>query len=684
LSVRRFSNVDTIQNLFFYIFYKSFPVIFTAFAEYFHIRSVSTLRWIASMIRIIYYFSVLSQETMYSTLFQQGLTILLLSLWSLITIGVGRLCLSATSIIFNYRGEWIFLSAGIGLVITGYAVFLLGIIGALHPDSIVLLLISLTMISIVGWVRSIRTVLFAQAVCSSWNRPAALFLGILLLVSLLLVLTPETGKDALIYHLAVPKLYLLHHGFYIISGNVFAGYPLLGEMQYLLALFLQNDILAKAMNFALLCGTLFGITLFSRILLHEHAFPAISMLIFLSIPTVFAVSHAAYNDLFVTFFTLAALYSFLRWSRHETDDWLIVCGILSGAAAACKYTALLLTPLGCLGILWFARSRKSEFLSALRLLALYASTALIAGAPFYLKNWIVLGNPFYPFFYGIFGGMQWDEEQARLYDIFIQSLGMGKNFVDYLLLPWNLSFQAKMDSPQFDGILGPIFLLTLPFLFVIRRWEMPIKILLVYALPTLLFWAFSAQQIRYLIPLFAVLAIVTGAILTQCQGRKRIFQLLLVLVAGSLAFNGYHIVRDFIKIDPLRVSIGCESPDAFLTRTLPPYPMYRFVNMNLPPDARVFLLYMKNYTFLCERDCYSDAMFEAHTLQKILREESSADTIRNRLMAMRFTHFLYDKFYLLGESSPLSEEEKTRLLAFQERHLRLVRSEGTYRLFQLF
>ncbi len=176
-----------------------------------------------------------------------------------------------------------------------------------------------------------------------------------------------------------------------------------------------------------------------------------------------------------------------------------------------------------------------------------------------------------------------------------------------------------MDSPQFDGILGPIFLLTLPFLAGLRRWETPVRVILVYALLTFLFWASSAQQIRYLIPLFPLLALVTGAIMTRYRNRKRIFALLLCIVAASLAFNGYHIIREFMKIAPLRVAVGIESRDEFLSRTLPHYPMYRFVNRNLPPDARVFLLYMKNYTFLCDRDCYADSMFEAHTLQKILQ-----------------------------------------------------------------
>jgi len=235
----------------------------------------------------------------------------------------------------------------------------------------------------------------------------------------------------------------------------------------------------------------------------------------------------------------------------------------------------------------------------------------------------------------------------------------------------------------FDGILGPIFLLTLPFLPALRRWETPLRMMLIYALLTFFFWASSAQQIRYLIPLFPLLALVVGAILTRYRSRKKIFGLLLCIVAGSLAFNGYHIARGFIKINPLRVAVGLESRDHFLSRTLPPYTMYRFVNQALPPDARIFLIYIKNYTFLCDRDCYADAMFEAHTLQKILREEASPDRVRNRLKAEGFTHILYDERYLLGEPSPLSAEEKTLLLDFQERYLRSVRQEGPYHLYHL-
>jgi len=622
---------------------------------------------------------------MHSTLFHHVLTILLLAGWSLITTGGGRLCLRATSLRYASRGETIFLSAGVGLTVTAYTVFILGIAQSLHAFAIITTMIALALLALSGWRRRDIPLLHPASPdrWSAWDRPAAVLLAAVLSAGFLLVLTPETGKDALIYHLAVPKLYLKHQGFYFIPGNIFAGYPLLGEMHYLLALFFKNDILARAMHFAVLCWTLLGISLFTRHQMRDNAFPALGMLIFASIPSVFAVSHMAYNDLFVTFFTLAAVFTFLRWSEQRLSGWLILCAVFSGSAAACKYTALLLLPLGCLGILWFSQRNKSHSGQALRRIALYAAVVFAVGSPFYLKNLIVTGNPFYPFFHGIFGGRGWDSDQARLYDIFIQNLGMGRDLFDYLLLPWNLSFRARMDSPQFDGILGPLFLFTLPFLAGIRRWEMPVRVLIAYAVPAFLFWASSAQQIRYLIPLFALLAIVTGAILTRYRERKAVFCLLLILIGGSLTFNGYHIAREFVRTSPVRAAAGLESRDSFLTRMIPTFSMYRFANRELPSQSSVFLLYMKNYTFLCDRACYADSMFEAHTLQKILRDSLSPEGVRDRLRTAGFTHLLYDEAYLLGDLSPLSPEEKRLFLAFRERRLAPVNQSGAYRLDRL-
>jgi hypothetical protein len=627
--------------------------------------------------------AIFYEEIMCNAAIQQLLTLLILISWCLMVTGCGRLMLSCAQVRCASRQEALFVSAALGIILTGYAVFVLGCLKYLSPQGISRLLIALTLLACAGWLRSLPVRIQPDRTCSRWDLPFALLLALLLLSCFLLALIPETGKDALIYHLAVPKHYLSQGGFSFLEGNVFAGYPLLGEMHYILALFLHNDILAKLIHFSILCALLLGIFLCSCHVLSDQRFPALSMLLFLSIPSVYAVSHTAYNDLFVSLFTLAALYTFLRWLREEVPAWLIFCGIFSGAAAACKYTALLMVPLGCLGILLTAQQRRLGFQSLLRWILPYLLSAWIAGSPFYVKNLLLTGNPFYPFFHSLFGGVGWDQDQARLYDLFIQGLGMGRDFWDYLLLPFNLSFRAQLDSPLFDGILGPVFLLTLPFLACTRPWEVPIRVMLTYLFFTFLFWAFSAQQIRYLIPLIPLLALISANVLSRCRLRKNCFGLLLLIITGCLAFNLFHIVADFRNMDPCRAVVGLESRESFLNRTIPTYVMYRYANDSLPPDARIFLLYMKNYTFLCERDCYADAMFEAHTLQKFLQGEPTPETVRDRIKARGFTHLLLDAYYLLGEPSPLSAEEKERFRSLMARHLLPLKTEGRYVLFAL-
>ena len=620
-------------------------------------------------------------------LIQHAITILILLLWLLVVTGDGLFCLKALSIDIASRKEELFLSAGIGLIVVGYGVFLLGVTHCLYPFSLAALFFSLAAISVSGWLRPPRYTPTAAAFKSNGLSGAGILLlalsGVILVMGFLLSLTPEIGKDALIYHLAVPKLFLQHHGFYTIPGNIFAHYPLLAEMNYLPALFLQNDILAKMMNYAVLCLIILGIGLFARLALKDLAFPALSILIFLSIPSVFAVSHTAYNDLFVSLFTLAAFYCFLRWPEEASaGGWLILFGIFSGAAAACKYTALLIIPLGCLGILFFAHKNKYGVHETIRSLIVYAVAALVVGSPFYLKNLLVTGNPFFPFLYGIFGGTGWDANQARLYDLFVQNLGMGRDLGAYLLLPWNLSFHAKMDSIAFDGVIGPVFLLILPFLAFVRRGT-SLFLISGYSFFSFLFWASSAQQIRYLIPLFPLLAVAVGGVLNHYRKQKLIFYFLIAAVSGSLLLNGSYIARDFLKIAPLRVVAGIESRGNFLTRLVPTYPMYRFVNEKLPPQAKVFMIYMKNYTFFCKRDCYSDSMFETHTLVKILRTAAAPEAIEGALKKEGFTHIMYDERYLTSTFSPLSAEEIKRFQDYRNRYLRPVIKMGPYRLYGL-
>jgi hypothetical protein len=617
-------------------------------------------------------------------LFQQGFTIILCACFGFMSAGLGWFFLEKVPLRFQSFKERLFFSTVTGFGILGYAIFILGCLQILIPSIISITLVILFVFSLAGWwnLRFHFSHSSEPKEESFWEKFAAVLLTASIAAAFLLVLTPETGKDALIYHLAVPKLFLKHQGFYFIPGNIFANYPLHSEMLFLVGLFLNGDTLAKGMHFLALLCLLLGIWQFIRAR-SEHAYPVLSVVIFFTIPTVFITSHTANNDLFITLYSVAAVFAFLNWHEYRQEGWIVFCGIFSGLAVACKYTALILPMLGFLGILLLSYRRNDGTKITCHTILLYVLALLITGSPFYLKNWILTDNPFYPFLSGIFGGRGWEPEQARSYDLFVSSLGMGRTWMDYLLLPWNVSLRAELSSPRFDGLLGPMFILIIPFAIGIRRISVPMKVITVYCIITFMFWASSAQQLRYLIPIFPFLAIITGSILAFYRKRALLFGILSLIIAGSLAFNMYHISRDFFKAMPVGVVIGTESREAYLGRMLPSYNMFRFVNMNLPPDSRIFLIYMKNWTFLCDQDCYSDSMFESYTIQKILAHASTPASAAGKLKAMGFTHILCDERYIYGISSVFSEDEKTAFSRLEKGYLQLIRSEGPYHLYSL-
>lgn len=618
---------------------------------------------------------------MLDALIQDVVPLLLLLFLCTIFTGTGLLFLKMIRATFPSHGEKLFFAFGIGTSLTGYAVFALAAAQFLYPAALFALLALLLAAAVAGW-RNSGVSLTHRSLRPKGivERIAASLLVVLLAAALLLALTPETARDALLYHLAVPKLFLKHHGFYFVPGNAFANYPFHTELLFLLALFLNGDILAKLINFAFLTVILLGIRQFALHHMERNAFPYLSMLIFAMIPSVFVDAHMAYNDFAVVLYTMSALIAFITWRERQERGWLLLCALFTGMALASKYTTLLIPILGVLGVLLVHRDGEKGG-AVFRDLALYILVTALFGAPFYIKNWIMTGNPFYPFLYGIFGGKGWDPEQARLYDGMVMFMGMGRSAVDYLLLPWNLSFHARIDSVIFDGVIGPVFLLVIPFLAGIRGKGL--KITMVYCALLFMFWASASQQIRYLFPIFPFLALMVGAVLTRYRDSRGMAILLAATVGGSLLLNATDIGRDFMRIRPLGFVAGLEDRDAYLSRSLSPYRMYRFVSTSLPPDAKVYLIYMKNWTFLCDRECYADAMFEHYTLQKILAASATPEEVYRRLKEMGFTHLMFDVHYVTGEKSMLSPEQKGLFSAFQQKYLIQVKNDRSYYLYRM-
>ena len=166
------------------------------------------------------------------------------------------------------------------------------------------------------------------------------FLGVLIISIVVLSWVPPVSKDALVHHLAVPKLYLEHGGVYEIPSMPFSYYPMNLDLLYLIPLNFGQDILPKFIHFCfalLTAGIIFGY-LKPRT---SRTFALLGVILFLSIPIIIKLSITAYVDLGVIFFSTASVFLLFKWMKIGFRlGPLILSAVFCGLAMGTKYNGL--------------------------------------------------------------------------------------------------------------------------------------------------------------------------------------------------------------------------------------------------------------------------------------------------------------------------------------------------------
>src|SRR5262249_4375046 len=91
----------------------------------------------------------------------------------------------------------------------------------------------------------------------------------------------------------------------------------------------------------------------------------------------------------------------------------------------------------------------------------------VLAGPWYVRNWVQTGRPFFPFFPNLWPGSApgWDLERARLYESLFALYGRPGGMLADLLAPVLLSVTAQPELPnRYDGVLGIALLFALPVL----------------------------------------------------------------------------------------------------------------------------------------------------------------------------------------------------------------------------
>jgi len=322
---------------------------------------------------------------------------------------------------------------------------------------------------------------------------------------------------------------------------------------------------------------------------------------------------SAYVDMAVGALALMALFVYLRGFDGRRDAAL--AGFLSGAALGFKYTAAYaLVGLAPVVVLDLYRRRVS-----LRNVIIMLVVAFVVASPWFVKAFAERGNPVFPAMYSVFGGRDLSPAVAEHLSEWQKQIGMGREAVDYALLPYRISFRADGGYERFDGILLPFGVVALLLAIVWFRRSR----LLLYTVFYSGAWAILAsQQLRFLsaaLGTFAVLSAgVFASVVSALKSARYRTVIGVVLIGAAITFgyavNGYTI--SWYAIDAVQY-IFTHDRDAYLMKRASSYVPDKYINDNLPEDA-VILMIFQNHLLYLERETIYDSFFESsQTLQTV-------------------------------------------------------------------
>jgi len=514
------------------------------------------------------------------------------------------------------------------------------------------------------------------------ENTATLFLyaTIILLICMefILNLTPPISRDALIHHLAVPKLWIDHGGLYEIPWANYAYYPMNINLLYALCLYFNNDIAPKFIHLVFSLGT--GLLIYYYLKQKFHStWGLLGMVIFITTPIVIWLSTSAYIDLGMTFFTTASVMAFIRWRDSEYKDikWFLFSCLGMGIAVGSKYNALIAWFIvSMLLMLNIVRDTRRQTAALQYGILFFIVTALVA-SPWYLKNYFQTGNPFYPLFNSFFKLLHHPPVQEALHGQAIEKAGRisffkmrevmyGESFWETLLIPIRMFFQGKDNSYQyFQGYLNPILIVFSPFVLLNKKnGEDKFFFIFFSVIFIVMAYFLTAKQVRYILPVIPFLSIlaVMGIkdFLDKLKERTffssmrlggKIKSIVKVFVFASLAillmFNFVYLKYRIEIINPFPYVLGKETREAFLRRHLLHYDAVKFINDTLPDNAVVFTMFLGGRGYYLNKKYKNEPSFGMNTIRQMVINSANGESFDNYIRSMNITHILVrsDLFY---------------------------------------
>ena len=505
----------------------------------------------------------------------------------------------------------------------------------------------------------------------------AFLIFLLCLCIIILSLVPPISRDALVHHLAIPKLYLEHGGFFPLPCMSYSYYPMNLDLLYMVALYLGSDIAPKLIHFSFALMT--SVLIFNYLKKRMGSTWGLGgALLFLSVPIIIKLSITVYVDLGLIFFSTTALFAILKWIEAKFKlKYLLLAGAFCGLAMGTKYNGLIVFFLLTLFVP-FSYSRFKIGTSNIQIKAvgaglIFGLMALIVFSPWMIRNYIWTRNPVYPLYNKFFNVEmvpkceisskiealpQSVERKMAIGRFAYRKFVYGEKWWEMVLLPIRIFFQGKDNDFQFfDGKLSILLLLLPLFSFVsipgsIDSYKYEKKILVSFSVLFVLFAILcSVVRIRYLSPVIPCLVILS------VYGLKNIILLFRnshfktmkkEIVFGIWAFllifftwsHGGYVLEQFEYIKPFSYLGGNVSKDEYISSYRYEYPALQYINAHLSSNAKILFFYIGKRGYYCDREYFPDEGRNIKLLYGLINSVSFPWEIRDEFHKLGITHLM--------------------------------------------
>lgn len=582
-------------------------------------------------------------------------------------------------------------SLAVGWGILAYFAMGLAAVGLLRPEYVAGLLAVIILAGLREWKTAYNYLLSAPAsIKAAWtssNRTEkCLWVALFWLFAwnILDVLAPPSVADSLTYHFRIPYDYL-RAGKLIYNPFLPYNTPHLTELYSIFSFAFNNEISAHAQFYFFNCILAWAIIAFCKRYFNRLT-GLLSAVIFFSLPIITNIKCAGYVEIALVLVTFTALWSLCEGAYADKKDsasWFTLAGSLFGLACGIKYYGLISMMIVSLFLCWIT-VRRGFRRKNVKYLVCFGISFLIFASPFYIKNYLFTGNPLFPAFYNMLGGIDWSIERNQLFKLMATryKMPLGHSFWAFLKSPWDITMHGILIGGYGTGY-GPFYVAMFPLLFcgifksftIIQKKQ--IVWVFVFSILFWLIWFFGAfQRGRHLLPVFLFLTIVFSAFIVNLfkkrNDRYRWWKYgVAIILFICLGFN--MAVHGIFNGQFLKVGLGIESTDWFLSRKLKYYDDIKWANLNLPAEAKV-LNYNGAHSYYLKREmAYPSPYFQGYF---DFLEYFSVDEYYSQLKKEGFTHIITKYSDILIDAGDKNDPLKQYMVKYIRLHHELIQKYG--------